>query len=236
MRTILITALSAYVLSATAFIAYLVANTHAGYVLGVELGVIDVPEITPLQKKTVLGQMRLDRNLTSDRIVFLGDSHIAGLDVTQITKEGVNFGIGSETTTGLLARIDRYQSVRKARGIVIGIGYNDIGLRDNSRIVENIRSILSRIRVPIALSGVLPVSPESPNAHKQATPLKNAAVASINAMLQPICTQHCVYVNVDATFSDPRRRARYYEEDGVHLNKEGYRIWTALFSKVVSKF
>ncbi len=234
MRPFLVIALAAYFLSSTAFIAYLGANTHAGYVLGVTMGIIDVPEITPFHEKTVVGHMRRDRNLAPGKIVFLGDSHILGLDVAQISRDGVNFAIGGETTAGLLARIDLYQSVRKARTIVIGIGYNDIGLRDNRLIIQNISNILSHISVPVALCGVLPVSPTSPDSSAEATK-KNDVINSINVMLRSICTKNCVYIDVETIFSDQSRRAFYYEKDGVHLNKKGYNLWTALISNVINE-
>jgi hypothetical protein len=94
MRKFLAIAMVLYAPASLALIAYLVSNTHAGYVLGVKIGLIDNAGITEFQKNTVAHHMRLDRNLTDGRLVFLGDSHILGLDTMQVAPDGVNFGIG----------------------------------------------------------------------------------------------------------------------------------------------
>jgi lysophospholipase L1-like esterase len=222
--------LTLYVLVSAPFIAYLVVNTYAGHVLGVTIGLIENPEITAVQREMVAHHMRLDRNLTPGRLIFLGDSHILGLDTMQVAPDGVNFGIGGETTVGLLARIDHYQSVRQARAVVMGTGYNDIRLREAGEIVNIIRDILSRLSVPVLLTGILPVSPAWSENPGQAAKM-NATIASINAALRSICTKDCIFVDPEPVFGALTEKAAYYESDGIHLNARGYRVWTKLISR-----
>jgi lysophospholipase L1-like esterase len=231
-RKFLAIAMVLYAPASLALIAYLVSNTHAGYVLGVKIGLIDNAGITEFQKNTVAHHMRLDRNLTDGRLVFLGDSHILGLDTMQVAPDGVNFGIGGETTAGLLARVGRYKSVRQARGVVIGIGFNDFGRHESGQTVDNVRRILARISVPVVLCGILPVAPggaENPAAAKL-----NAAIASINSDLRSICTKDCIFADPDPIFAGMADPAPYYESDGVHLSREGYGAWTKLISHYVA--
>ncbi len=220
----------AYVLASAAFIVYLVANTHAGYVLGITIGLIEDPEITAFQQETVSHHLRRDRNLTPGRLIFLGDSHILGLDVIQIAQDGVNFGIGGETTVGLRARIERYRSVSQARAVVIGIGYNDIGRRDAVQIVNNIRDILARLSKPVVLSGLLPVSQAQLETSTQA-PEMNATIQSVNKMLRSVCRENCVFADPYPVMDSLTDKPSYYEPDGVHLNAKGYLVWTRFLSE-----
>lgn len=231
-RRILKGAVAAYVLLSAALVGYLIIHTHAGYVVGTKLGLIDVPEITPIQKAVVLQHARLDRNLAPGAVVFLGDSHILGLNVTAITQKGVNFGVGSETTVGLLARLPRYKSISKARSVVIGIGYNDIDKRGATQIAQNVATILQRTSAPVVLSGLLPVSPGTLIPERDADRI-NQIIKKTNELLKAACTVKCRFLDPFPRFAVSIRNKRYHEGDGVHLNVHGYEIWQNLISNTL---
>lgn len=231
-RRILKGAVAAYVLLSAALVGFLIIQTHAGYVVGTKLGFIDVPEITPIQKAVVLQHARLDRNLAPGVVVFLGDSHILGLDITAITPKGVNFAVGSETTVGLLARLPRYKSISKARSVVIGIGYNDIDKRGSEQIAQNVATILQRIPAPVVLSGLLPVS-QGTLIPAEDTNRINLIIKMTNELLKRACTQNCRFVDPLPKFAGSIKNKRYHEDDGVHLNVHGYEIWRNLISNTL---
>lgn len=191
-----------------------------------------MPEVAPFQQAAVVQQMRRDRNLAAGAVVFFGGSHIMSLNVSRITPHGMNFGIGGDTTVGLLTRLPRYQSVGKARAVVVGIGFNDVKKRDAKAIVRNTREILDRIPVPVVLCGLFPIVPDA--AHRSAeTERHNAVIRDVNKALRDICKGDCVFVDPhpDLTGREPRLR----DPDGIHLDRTGYDIWTGLIAEKLNE-
>ena len=102
----------------------------------------------------------MDGNVPDRSVVFIGDSLTQGLCSDAIACPSVNYGVGNDTTVGVLARLPEYQSLRCASAIVLAVGVNDIMFRDNQHIVQNYRRILASLpqSVPIVCSAVLPVN------------------------------------------------------------------------------
>ena len=48
---------------------------------------------------------RIDSNIPDDAVIFIGDSITEGLAVSSISPVSVNYGIGSDTTLGVLQRL-----------------------------------------------------------------------------------------------------------------------------------
>ena len=89
--------------------------------------------------------LRQDQNLPEGLVYFIGDSHIQGLATQSVSRRSVNYGIGSDTTAGVLKRLSKYQSLKNAKAVVLGIGFNDLKERDNIQIISNIKKILDEI-------------------------------------------------------------------------------------------
>ena len=73
----------------------------------------------------------IDACVPKGAVLFIGDSFIQSMCVAAITEKAVNFGIGGDTTEGVLKRLPRYTSIKRARAIVLAIGYNDLHELDN---------------------------------------------------------------------------------------------------------
>ena len=65
--------------------------------------------------------------------MFLGDSIMRDLDTSSIARHTLNMAIPGDTTARLLDRIRAYHSVKTARGVVIGVGLNDLYYRPSRR-------------------------------------------------------------------------------------------------------
>jgi hypothetical protein len=76
-------------------------------------------ELTPHFKRMLTYHKRMDGNIPSGAVIFIGDSITQGLAVSAVYPKSVNYGIGSDTTIGVIKRLSDYKSLSRARAIVI---------------------------------------------------------------------------------------------------------------------
>lgn len=169
---------------------------------------------------------RQDAQLAPARIVFLGDSHLQGLAVSEVSADAVNFGIGGDTSAALLARLPDYQAVRSAKAIVLVIGTNDLSRRDNDQIIANLKQLLVNLpTVPVLLSTILPVDDRGQPQLANRVP----RLLSLRTSFAEICTAHtgCQLLDSFTLFADESGRFanQWHEADGIHLNAAGYAHW-----------
>jgi len=170
----------------------------------------------------------MDGNVPDGSVLFIGDSLVQGLCTDAVACPSVNYGIGQDTTIGVLTRLPQYRSLLRASALVLEIGANDMSRRDNQQIIENYRQILDAVprSTPVVCSAVLPVN------ERLLSPPDESAIARIrdfNALLEALCSAdlRCVFVDpanrlVDA---DGNLAAALQDGDGVHPNSDGNRIW-----------
>lgn len=169
--------------------------------------------------------IRQDQNLSRGYVVFIGDSHVQGLAVNEITPLAVNYGIGSDTTVGVFNRIKHYQSLRRAKLIVLMIGFNDLKIRETEQIIKNIEALvkLTPENVPLLITSLLPVDEK-----KFIGSEFNERIKQINASLSQFEREYRYVSYVDAAKllvgSDGGLDPRFHIGDGVHLNGLGYSI------------
>lgn len=186
-------------------------------------------EITEHYRRMLRYHRRMDGNVPDRSVVFIGDSLTQGLCSDAVYHPSVNYGIGSDTTVGVLTRLPEYEhSLRGASAVVLAIGVNDMKFRDNREIVENYRHILGLLPTGagIVCSAVLPVSERT---YSQHSVVNKARIADLNASLRNLCSAdpRCTFVDpysrlVDA---DGNLLAALDDGDGIHLNAAGNRIW-----------
>lgn len=119
-----------------------------------------VQELAGYYRTMLHHQVRMDGIVPDKAVVFIGDSLIQGLYTDAVVRPSVNYGIGGDTTVGVLARLSEYRSLLRASAVVLAIGVNDMKFRDNQEIIHNYRSILQILprTVPLVSSAVLPVN------------------------------------------------------------------------------
>ncbi len=201
--------------------------------IGISLG----QEITEHYKTMVRFHVRIDGNVPDMSVVFIGDSLTQGLCTDAIVYPSVNYGIGTDTTLGVLARIPKYQSLFRASVIVLAIGVNDLKFRDNQHIIQNYARIMEGLpeTVPIVCSAVLPLN-ESIYVRSD---VNNARIRELNDMLKTLCSQdaRCVFVDIGSRLVDVAGNllTEFHDGDGIHLNASGNRIWIDELRNAVSK-
>lgn len=168
----------------------------------------------------------VDHQVAKGATLFLGDSHIQSFCIPCFFPGGVNFGIGHDTTVGLLHRVAGYRSVNKAERLVMLIGTNDMRRRSSREIIDNTADILSLInpQTSIYWISIPPVDEQVSSRHG----LKNDKINEVNVSIAALCGQHpnCTFVDVTPALSGNTGQLKrtLHRGDGLHLNKNGYQL------------
>lgn len=173
-------------------------------------------------------------------VIFIGDSQIQSLDVDAIARGAVNYGIGGDTTAGVLRRLPLYASLGQARAVVLEVGTNDLAVAAPRDIVANYQRILLSIprQTAITMNAVLPVSAgKSIGSGKPVS--RNQAIGEINRGLAAICADRpgCAFLDPGPALADRAGdlAAEYDLGDGLHLSRAGYRVWSDMLRAALAK-
>ncbi len=164
-------------------------------------------------------------------VLFVGDSITEGAPLYAMFPglTQANYGIGWDTSDGVLLRLDQIRRNQPQR-IFILIGTNDVNYTDSSeRIATNILSIVARLSVDmpdteIYVTSILPR--EQPG---------NAVLAGANAILQDAATDGS-YVYLDLASYMKAADGTLRDDltfDGLHLNVHGYAVWARVLETCV---
>lgn len=187
------------------------------------------PDITEHYTRMMKYHVYMDGSVPAGAVLFVGDSITQGLCVAAVCDRGVNYGIGSDTTVGVLERLPKYGSIDRARAVVVAIGVNDLSRRDNDAILENNRKIAGTVAgsAPLVFSAVLPVD-ERVNPENAGV---NGRIRELNRGLAKVCaeTRGCRMVDVTGALADDTGSLapENHVGDGVHLSDKGYTLWIA---------
>lgn len=163
----------------------------------------------------------LKRSPPPGSIAIIGDSHIeAGPWEKLIGPDFSNYGIGGDTTIGVINRLDEIGGKRA----VLLIGVNDI-LRGElaPEVATNIAIIVERLQRPVLLISLIPV--------KGTLAKHNSTLKQLNALIRMNCNpQNCAFLDIWPAMEVNGTLNPEFAEDDVHLNIEGYRIVAKLIT------
>ena len=120
-----------YLLLLHLFIVIVLAKSDFLPKLSYYAGINSTPEITKHYTRMMMYHERMDSSIPTGSVIFIGDSITQGLATSAISQLSVNYGIGSDTTLGVIERLDTYHSINTAKAVVIAIGINDIKRRND---------------------------------------------------------------------------------------------------------
>lgn len=196
-------------------------------------------ENTPKIKAKSFGMLeyhkRMDDNVPDGAVIFIGDSITQGLCVLAVVPLSMNYGIGGDTSAGVLKRLPEYKSLERASVIVIAIGANDMSQRSNEDILKNYRAIIQNIpgKVPVVFSAVLPID-EDCGKYAQGT---NQRIRRLNKELKTLCATSLRLFYVDAgpflADKDGDLSDEFHDGDNIHLNSMGNNIWIRELKKTI---
>jgi lysophospholipase L1-like esterase len=190
-------------------------------------------EITAHYKTMLAYHLRIDGNLPPNMTYFIGDSHIQGLATAAVSPHTVNYGIGNDTTVGVLHRVTQYKSLKNGNPIILAIGFNDLRYRDNKVISENIQKILGALpdNSQIILCALIPVG-------KQQHETYNRRITKLNESLKEISAPHRNVAYLDSFYThlspDKYLPEDYLLKDGIHLSKKGYDLWISKLRQTIN--
>lgn len=185
-------------------------------------------ELNDYYNRMLLAHSRIDAQVVDGATIIIGDSITQGL----LYPRFVNFGISGDTTYGVLNRLDKYQSIGRAKKVILLIGVNDLERRSNDEIIANYRQILAKVpHDKLIVFSILPVTHE--RELKQPNML-NSRIVNINKSLAQLCNDNSVrFIDMRADFIDNQGYLKQqYTSDGLHLNTNGYKAWRTYLDKI----
>lgn len=195
-------------------------------------------EITDHFHRMLRYHSRMDDNVPDGAVVFIGDSITQGLCVSAVVPSSVNYGIGSDTTIGVLQRLPKYKSIGRACAVVVAIGINDMKFRSNEEILRNYSAIAGQMpeNVPVIFSAVLPLDEK---VRDEWQGRNQDRIRLLNSELENLTNEfeHLFFVDAGALLIDAQGNLadEFHDGDGVHLNSKGNAIWIQQLQMVINK-
>ena len=160
----------------------------------------------------------------ADPILFIGDSIVQDMDISAITPNGRNYGMGGYTVRDILEWLPAIREIPHANAILLSVGINDFWMGNNSKSIESYRAILEWLpsHFPIIANSVLPVDD-----NQYGLP-SNQEIDLFNEQIEllTINRSHCYFCNSNAVMKDQDNclPTMFHTGDGVHLSSRGYSV------------
>ena len=164
-------------------------------------------------------------------VLFIGSSSIRGWDLVESFPglPAINRGFGGSHVSDSVEFAHRIAIPYKPKTVVLYAGDNDIASGKTPETVLNDFKVFVKIihsSLPTTRIVFVPIKP-SISRWNLIGEMRKA-----NAMIREICEQdqRLQYVDIDTPMIGPdgRPRVELFKDDGLHLNKEGYKLWSAL--------
>ena len=171
----------------------------------------------------------MDASVPDKATIFLGDSITQGLATVAIAPYSVNYGIGDENTAQLLEAIPSYKSLARANTIFLAIGINDLSHGQKLGLSDRYRKIVEALpaKTPLVWSAVMPA--KSGN-------ITLTDINQVNEVIKAMCVSraNCTYVDTWRFLAkDNEINSHLFQNDGVHLNADGYEVWIVALRKAL---
>lgn len=178
---------------------------------------------------------RSDAYARPGALVFLGDSIMRDLDTSSIARHTLNMAIPGETTARLLDRMQTYRSVKTARGVVVGVGLNDLFYRSVPEAVANYSKIIAEVPegTPLIVTAPLPVDERVQNT------FRNDDIRRLRGAIAALCGERrgCHFVDPSPRLIDDTGNlaADKHDGDGIHLSAVGHdAYWNVVNAAVLA--
>ncbi|MGL1204457.1 GDSL-type esterase/lipase family protein [Vibrio parahaemolyticus] len=162
-----------------------------------------------------------DANKENSDIVMIGDS------ITDIAEWGSLFhevkisnrGINSDTTAGILNRMDSIYSTNAEKGFIM-VGFNDFY---HGATVDDVFNNYNKIIVGLINNGIKPYIQST---LLSLNPEINKKIVKLNYRLENYATKNgIVFINLNTSLSSKGSLIEDYTLDGVHLTGSAYKVW-----------
>jgi CubicO group peptidase (beta-lactamase class C family)/lysophospholipase L1-like esterase len=190
-----------------------------------------------------MGQFRAEPPITSQDIVFLGNSLTENGKWSEYfpTQKIVNRGIGGDEALGIYDRLFQILPERPGK-IFLQTGANDVS-HDLSvdSIVERIALVVDKIRkespdTKLYLQGSLPIN-ESFNRYKKLSGKTDLFPELSRRLSELAASRNIPFINLFPLFTQQGTNLLRKEltNDGLHLNAKGYEIWSKALAQYIAE-
>ncbi|TKD70212.1 GDSL-type esterase/lipase family protein [Pseudalkalibacillus hwajinpoensis] len=161
--------------------------------------------------------------------IFLGDSLTDYYEWGEALSDYkvLNRGIAGDTTTGVLNRIDEVIAAKPDR-VYLLVGINDmIAGQSVNKIETNYKQILDTLKTNSPNTEVYVQSLFPVNTALTGHPINNNVIKEMNERLKDLASLYNYqYIDIHKELVEFGQLNKNYTFDGLHLNGEGYKIWT----------
>lgn len=181
----------------------------------------------------------------TNKIVFLGDSLTEFFQIEEFFQDFsiYNRGIASDTTDGVLDRLDTNVIEIKPAKVFLQIGTNDYNHHNNEYIFNNIQKIVNKLKenledVKIYIISLYPVNPKAKYYSRFFTgKRRNKTITKLNEILKEYCESHKIpYIDVYSSLVDEvGNLKKSYTTEGLHISYEGYEVITNILLPYVGE-
>lgn len=175
-------------------------------------------------------------------VVMVGDSMVAYLNPSLYDLKDVTFqGIAGDTTAGVKKRLELVYRLHPKK-VILSIGSNDLVILNESpeKTAQNILSLVydieSHTKADVYVFSMTPVLRD----HKISNALyisnrTNDMLETINSILSKT-VKHTFYIDIYHDLIDESMQLNpHLSTDGIHLNHQGYHIYTNYIKDILSK-
>lgn len=174
-------------------------------------------------------------NLGKCEIVMFGDSLTAMgkwyklLNNKNVVNSGTNGHTSSHLRRYVLAKVIQH----KPEMCFVMIGHNDL---HTGVPISKIASNYSYIVKKLLQNEIEPILQSTLFVNNDYDEILNAQTDSLNALIIEIANKNQVkFMDINSVLSENKRLIKHYTSDGVHLNDEGYNLWSNLLNEFISK-
>lgn len=174
--------------------------------------------------------------IQENSVIFIGDSQVHRGPWNEIIKNihVVNRGINSDTTEGVLNRLDDVIEA-EPKEIYLLIGINDLRYEvPSDKMLDNYKEILSRIQENIPTTDVKVVSllPVNEDILEDVRAVENESIIKANKGIENLVSQYNYqYVDVYSKLTKDGQLDEALTYDGLHLNGNGYEVLVKYISE-----
>jgi len=166
-------------------------------------------------------------------IIFLGNSIVEYGNWRKLLKDStvVNRGVAADNTFGVLERLEDVIA-RKPDKLFLEIGINDISQNiPVDIIVNNITTIVRRVRsgsprTKVHVISVLPTNDNVKNEYPDAYNKNHISDRVNNQLRSKAGDRSFIYIDFNQALRNSQNKldSKYANDDGLHLNDEGYKL------------
>ena len=203
------------------------------------LGVIGAPLVVAAEP----GENRWETNIRAfeerdkedpppkEAILFAGSSSIVGWDLPKYFPDmkTVNRGFGGSQITDSTHFAGRIILPHKPKVIVLYAGDNDIaGGKTPEQVAKDLQAFVKKVHDALPETRILFIAIKPSIARWNLVDAMRDANARIKAITEK--DKRLEYVDIDTPMigKDGKPRPELFKDDGLHLNHEGYLLWTSL--------